>query len=77
MILAGRIPSGPEPPPRFRVIRVEGIHGLVAVEHTEVERARRAWNSTSGDAPGPGVRTLRSFGTLRKGKAWLASRPRS
>jgi hypothetical protein len=68
-ILGGRAAAA-RPPFRFKVIRTEGIHGLVAVAHTDVPSARVAWN-----APGPvAVRTLRSYGTLRKGKAWIGRR---
>ena len=66
----------PGPPLRFRLIRSEGTHGLVAVSHTDAPEARRLWNSPA--VPGrPMLRTLRMFGTLRKGKLWLAARYRS
>jgi hypothetical protein len=55
---------------KFRVIRTEGAHGLVAVSHLDVPAARNAWNGPR-DRPSGSVRTLRSYGTLRKGKAWI------
>ena len=71
-LLAARLPSAPGGRLRFRVIRSEGRHALVAVAHTEVEAARSAWNAP--ERPGvPGLRTLRSYGTLRKGKEWLVA----
>lgn len=71
-LLAARVP---EPHFRFRVIRVDGPFGLVAVEHTDAPAARTAWNGAV--APGlPSIRTLRSYGTLRKGKIWVAARLR-
>jgi hypothetical protein len=57
----------------FRVIRTEGSHGLVAVAHLDVTRARTAWNPGNERSTGS-VRTLRSYGTLRKGKEWIARR---
>jgi len=58
-------------PFRFRVVRTEGTHGLVAVAHVDVAAARLAWNRPS-EGGRAAVRTLRSYGTLRKGKAWIA-----
>jgi len=56
-----------------RVIRLEGRRALVRIPHTSVAAARAGWN-----APAPAgalvLRTLRSYGTLRKGKAWLRDR---
>jgi RNase P/RNase MRP subunit POP5 len=65
--------------PSFQIIRWEGGRGLVRVAHYDVRRAREAWNyrgpATTG---GPlTVRTDRTYGTLRKGKAWLAGPKRS
>jgi hypothetical protein len=62
--------GGPLGAAPFRVIRVTGPLALVAVAHTEAPAFRTAWNAPA--APGAGrLRTLRTFGTLRKGKAWL------
>ena len=69
-LLGARLAELPEPRPRFRIIRTEGAHALVAVAHTDVGRCRIVWNRP-GDAS---LRTLRSYGTLRKGKSWLADR---
>ena len=63
--------------PDLRLIRFEGQRALVRIDHLEVARARSAWNGPASptDGTGPiGVRTLRTYGTLRKGKAWLRSR---
>jgi len=57
-------------PVRPRVIRSEGAYALVAIPHTLLAAAVLAWNG-----PGTGgrpLRTLRTYGTLRKGKEWLA-----
>ncbi len=72
-ILAGHLVKAGAPI-RFRVIRTEGPHGLVAVSHRDVPAARRAWNGATSGPPSAGVRTLRSYGTLRKGKIWIARR---
>jgi hypothetical protein len=61
------------PPIAFKIIRTEGSHGLVAVAHLDADRARGAWNGSSLH-PAATVRTLRSYGTLLKGKTWLARR---
>ncbi len=69
-LLKGRLADRrPEPP--VRVIRVGGPYALAAVPHTEAAAARAAWNRPSASGA-PGLRTLRTFGTLRKGKDWLA-----
>jgi RNase P/RNase MRP subunit POP5 len=62
--------------PRFRIIRWEGRRGLVRVAHTDVKRAREAWNGESVSPDGYRLRlaTVRSHGTLRKGKLWLRTR---
>jgi RNase P/RNase MRP subunit POP5 len=59
--------------PNFQIIRWEAGRGLVRVAHYDVGRAREAWNYQGpGSAGQPfSVRTDRTYGTLRKGKAWL------
>ncbi|MCI4367192.1 MAG: hypothetical protein L3K08_05530 [Thermoplasmata archaeon] len=74
-ILVGQLASAPSRIP-FRVIRTEGLHGLVAVSHRDAPAARVAWNGRSDRSPVT-VRTLRSYGTLLKGKAWIARRRRT
>jgi hypothetical protein len=60
----------------FRVIRTDGPYGLVAIPHLSLQEARGAWNG-SLDGRGISLRTLRTYGTLLKGKQWLArARPR-
>jgi len=71
-ILFGQLTSTGTPL-RFKVIRTEGVHGLVAVAHLDVPMARAAWNRGNDRSPYR-VRTLRSYGTLRKGKAWIVRR---
>ncbi len=51
---------------RFRVVKVRRSAALVELPSPAVALARRAWNSQ-------GARTYRTWGTLRKGKKWLAS----
>jgi hypothetical protein len=71
-ILRGASP--PDLPPasaRFRVIRTLGRFGLVAVAHLDAPRFRSAWTRPS-DGRSPALRTLRTYGTLRKGKEWIA-----
>jgi hypothetical protein len=71
-MLSGRLHASGTPIP-FRVIRTEGACGLVAVAHVDVPAARTAWNP-SGGRPEASIRTLRSYGTLRKGKEWMVRR---
>jgi len=62
-----------DPIASLKIIRFDGSRGLVRIPHRSVERARSAWN----EAPGPTglpLRTVRSYGTLRKGKAWMRGR---
>ena len=66
-------PSGVAFP--FRVIRVDAPYALVAVEHTDAPAARSSWNAP-GSPGGPGLKTLRSYGTLRNAKLWIAERLR-
>ena len=58
------------PDPIFRLIRSEGPRALLRVDHRSVGAARLAWNGPLAPA-GPSLRTLLSYGTLRKGKEWL------
>ncbi|MCI4360447.1 MAG: hypothetical protein L3J91_01970, partial [Thermoplasmata archaeon] len=67
--------------PAFQIIRWESGRGLVRVAHYDVRRAREAWNYLGPGSSGQALtlRTDRTYGTLRKGKAWLLrgrSRPR-
>ncbi len=55
----------------FRILRTEGRFALVSVRHTDAPRFRASWNPTMPSGPAR-LRTLRTYGTLRKGKAWLA-----
>lgn len=57
---------------RYRIVRSEGHYVLVSVSHLHVPAFRAAWNGEVAGRPGISVRTVRSFGTLRKGKAILA-----
>jgi RNase P/RNase MRP subunit POP5 len=59
--------------PTFQIIRWEAGRGLVRVAHYDVRRAREAWNYRGPGTLGQllSVRTDRTYGTLRKGKAWL------
>jgi hypothetical protein len=59
--------------PTVRMIRWEGTRGLVRVPHTDARRARQVWNGTSRSPDGSvlTLKTGRSYGTLRKGKAWI------
>ena len=72
--LVRRLPTAPVGAPfRFRIILSDGLHALVAVEHRDAPAARSAWNAPGG--PGvPGLRTIRSYGTIRKARGWLAAR---
>jgi RNase P/RNase MRP subunit POP5 len=60
------------PDPLFKVVRFDGSRGLVRLGHRNVPAARQAWNRPL-DPTGRAVpiRTLRSYGTLRKGKLWM------
>jgi len=62
------------PDPLFKVVRFDGSRGLVRVGHRSVPAARQAWNALGG-SPGAALplHTARSYGTLRKGKAWMRS----
>ena len=62
--------------PTFQIIRWEGRRGLVRVAHYDVGRARAAWNYRGPATTGAdlAIRTFRTYGTLRKGKAWLGRR---
>ena len=61
--------------PTFQIIRWEAGRGLVRVAHYDVRRAREAWNYNGPGTTGLplAVRTDRTYGTLRKGKAWMNS----
>jgi len=61
---------GPADAGPLKVIRFDGNRGLVRISHRAVARARTAWNVPPGPTGVP-IRTLRSYGTLRKGKAWM------
>ena len=65
--------------PTVKMIRWEGTRGLVRVPHTDARRARDAWNGSSRGPDGSvlTLKTLRSYGTLRKGKAWIRSAVRT
>ena len=67
------------PGPRVRVIRWEPPRALVEIDHGWAARARTAWNASLGGPADGGapvaIATRRTWGTLRKGKAWLRSRP--
>ncbi|HEY6238837.1 MAG TPA: hypothetical protein VIZ68_06605 [Thermoplasmata archaeon] len=75
--LLRRLIAAGAPTPDLRLVRFEGQRALVRIDHLEVARARSAW-SDPGTPPTPsgsiGLRTVRTYGTLRKGKAWLRSR---
>ncbi|MFZ0830244.1 MAG: hypothetical protein WCB18_04485 [Thermoplasmata archaeon] len=64
------------PPPKLRVVRVEGRRALVDVPHTWANRARAAWAGrwTAVDGTVLEVRTYRTWGTLVGGKRWLRRR---
>jgi RNase P/RNase MRP subunit POP5 len=56
-----------------RVLRAQGIRAIVEVEHADAARARAAWNATlrpPGTLPIT-VRTHRTWGTVRGGRAWV------
>jgi hypothetical protein len=72
MLSAGGSPAHPTLP--FRVIRTEGRFGLVAMPHTAVPQFRADWGTTIEGGSRPQLRVLRSYGTLLKGKRWLARR---
>ncbi len=64
--------SGPDP--LFKIVRFDGSRGLVRIGHRNLLAARRAWNlPVNPAARSMPVRTLRSYGTLRKGKLWMRS----
>jgi hypothetical protein len=58
----------------FRIIRTEGPYALVAVPHTTLAEVRAAWNAPASQHQRFGLRTIRTYGTLRKGKLWIAHR---
>ena len=62
--------------PEFQIIRWQGGRGLVRVAHTDARRARDAWNYVGPGTDGQRLtlRTVRTYGTLRKGKLWLNGR---
>ena len=65
--------------PALKIIRLEGRRAIIRVDHLDVSAARVAWNGPNA-ARTPGglsLRTLRTYGTLRKGKAWIRSPDRS
>lgn len=64
---------GPVP---VRLIRTDGRRAIVEVPHLAAPAARRAWNVPAGGVvPQPlTLRTLRTYGTLLKAKAWLGRR---
>jgi hypothetical protein len=76
--LGDRLAASTAPGVRVRLIRLEGRRALIEVDHRAALLARTAWN---GPIPGPGgspvgVSTVRTWGTLVKGKAWLRRPPR-
>ena len=75
-VLANRLAEGIGQRPRIRVIRHEGPKAIVEVDHRLAPAARDAWNCTiHGVAPGTLlIRTVRTWGTLLKGKVWIRSR---
>ena len=64
---------------RIRVIRVEGRRALVEVPHRLAAEAREAWTGEWARTNGTvwRLRTWKTYGTLLKGKRWLASRASS
>lgn len=68
-----RVPLGDGPAFPIRVVRVEHRRAIVEVPHTAVARARDAWNrSLEGlGLPWGELRSVRTWGTLLKAKAWL------
>jgi hypothetical protein len=64
------------PPPKLRVIRVDGRRALVDVPHSWAVRARAGWTGhwTAADGTDLDVRTYRTWGTLVGGKRWLRRR---
>ncbi len=61
------------PPPKLRVIRVDGRRALVDVPHVWAGRARSLWTGhwTAPDGTRVEMRTHRTWGTLVGGKRWL------
>ncbi len=56
-------------PVRIRIVRARGGHAIVEVPHTALPRVRESWNDP------PSLRTVGTWGTLRKAKSWLAAQP--
>ncbi|MCI4317274.1 MAG: hypothetical protein L3J96_01930, partial [Thermoplasmata archaeon] len=57
---------------RMRVIRAEGKRAIVEVPHLLAGKARAAWTGKWTTVQGVALQasTIRTFGTLRKGKEW-------
>lgn len=68
--------AGEGPPPKLRVVRVDGRKALVDVPHTWARRARADWSGrwTASDGTVLEMRTYRTWGTLVGGKRWLKRR---
>jgi hypothetical protein len=69
------IPPGVEIP--FRVVRADGVRALVEVAHHAVPTARAQWTGPIDRTAR--LTTVRTWGTLVDGKAWMygrAARPR-
>ena len=73
-LLAERLASAGNPPPRFRLIRSDGRRAIAEVDHFAAHRARAAWAAPS-DAPNS-LRLVpyRTWGTLVGAKAWMRAR---
>jgi hypothetical protein len=58
---------------KMRLVRAEARQAIAEVPHTALPLARRAWNGSLTLPSGATVAvvTLRTYGTLRKGKEWL------
>jgi hypothetical protein len=73
--LSDRLTTG-GPPPKLKVVRVEGHRALVDVPHTWAIRARTEWSGrwTTTEGVTVEVRTYRTWGTLVGGKRWIRRR---
>jgi RNase P/RNase MRP subunit POP5 len=60
---------------QFRLIRTERGRAIVAVAHTDVARARGAWNPGRSAGAAPLLRTRGTWGTLVGAKRWARSTP--
>lgn len=71
--------DGRRPGVRVRLVRWEGRRGIAEVAHTVARAARSRWNARLTGPAGEAVElaTVRTWGTLRKGKEWLRTPPPS